>query len=332
MEVPYAHKMSFPQRIKAFLSFAWKAYQIGKTIENIDLVLAYTAPPSVGEIGRRLAKYHKVPFLLEVADVWPDVPIGMEIIKNQLLASFLSWRMNLIYRAARHVLAFSEDMKKMISKHVPNHPSIHVIHNGSDPSFFHLENSHPKSTEKVSLLYAGTLGRANGLSQLFDALDFLSEKTLAKLDIIIVGSGNEEQEVKERATSFRNISFHPSCTRAQMSGWLRQADIGLSMFAAYPVLESNGATKFFDYLAAGIPVLINHKGWQSEYLETYNCGLSSNQGDVEALAKNLTELIENGDIRERMGHNARQLAQTTFDRNLLAEKMLSLFQTALGDN
>ncbi|MEL6194712.1 MAG: glycosyltransferase family 4 protein [Bacteroidota bacterium] len=332
VEVPYAHKMSFPQRIKAFLTFAWKAFQIGKTIKGIDLVLAYTAPPSVGEIGRRLAKHHKVPFLLEVADVWPDVPIGMGIIKNSLMASFLSWRMNLIYRDAQHILAFSENMKKMISKHVPQHPSIQVIHNGADPSFFVLERSRTRQREKVSLLYTGTLGRANGLSQLFDALAILPEKVLAKLEIIIVGSGNEEFEVKIKAASFSNVSFHTSCTRAQISDWLAKADIGVSMFAPFPVLESNGATKFFDYLAAGIPVLINYQGWQSEYLTKYTCGLSSKQGDLKTFTKNLAELVENADVREMMSRNARKLAQDTFDRDLLAEKVFSLFQSTLRNH
>ncbi|MEM7511802.1 MAG: glycosyltransferase family 4 protein [Bacteroidota bacterium] len=332
VEVPYAHKMSFSQRIKAFLTFAWKAFQIGKTIKDIDLVLAYTAPPSVGEVGRRLANYHKVPFILEVADVWPDVPIGMGIIKNRLLASFLSWRMNLIYRDARHILAFSEDMKEMISKHVPQHPSIQVVHNGSDPSFFLLERTQSKHQEKVSLLYTGTMGRANGLSQLFDALALLPEKVLAMLEVVIVGSGNEEEEVKEKAVSFSNVSFHTSCTRAQISDWLAKADIGVSIFTPFPVLESNGATKFFDYLAAGIPVLINYQGWQSEYLQEHKCGLASKQGDLKAFTENLAELVENVEMRELMSRNARKLAQDTFDRDLLAGRMLSLFHSTLKES
>ncbi|MEM8898855.1 MAG: glycosyltransferase family 4 protein [Bacteroidota bacterium] len=332
VNVPYAHKMSFPQRVKSFLSFAWKAFQIGKTIKNIDLVLAYTAPPSVGEIGRRLANYHKVPFLLEVADVWPDVPIDMGIINNRLVASFLSWRMNLIYQDAHHILAFSEDMKDLIGKHVPRHPSMQVVHNGADPTFFSLERSHPKYPDKVYLLYAGTLGRANGLSQLFDTLTYLPEYVLAKLEVIIVGSGNEEVGLRERAASFSNISFHLSCTRAQISNWLEKADIGLSMFAPFPVLESNGATKFFDYLAAGIPVLLNYQGWQSKYLEKYHCGLSSKQGDLKTFAENLAKLVENVEMRKKMSSNARELAQTTFDRDILAEKMLSLFQSSLRND
>ncbi|MEM6764738.1 MAG: glycosyltransferase family 4 protein [Bacteroidota bacterium] len=330
VETAYAHSMGFLRRILSFLSFSWKAWRIGKTLKDIDLVLAYTAPPTVAEIGRRLAAYHHVPFYLEVADVWPDVPIGMGLLPFPPLANYLLKRMNRIYGEANCVFTFSEDMRNMILEHVPTHTCVEVIHNGADPKFYEIPQKRSETTP-VRLLYIGTLGMANQLTQLVDTLKLIPEEVRERLEILVVGSGNEEKALQDKAAAFSNIYLYPSCTRAEVHTWLEKADIGLSMFAPYPILASNSATKFFDYLAAGLPVLLNYEGWQATYLNEYQCGLPSPQGDPQALADNLQQLVLQPELRKRMGENSRRLAQQKFDRDKLAAFMLENMKPGIKD-
>ena len=52
-----------------------------------------------------------------------------------------------------------------------------------------------------------------------------------------------------------------------------------------PELEANSANKFFDYLAAGKPVVINYGGWQQALLEETGAGIRIKYQDLDRAAK-----------------------------------------------
>lgn len=325
LNVPYDHLMSFPRRVWAFLSFYHQALRLGKKLSGFDQVLAWSAPLSVGELGRKLAAHHRIPFAFEVADVWPDVPIGMGIIRNRWLINWLHRRTHRIYRAATVIFPFSEGMRDQILAHDVPPGNITVIHNGA-----HIGNPLPaqrgSSSQSIEVLYAGTIGKANGLMQLVEAARRLREAGRTDICITILGSGNEATQVKSaaRAAQLENLRFLEAVSREKIPHLLAQADIGVISFAPFPVLEANGATKFMDYLACGLPVVLNYEGWQAEYLTKYSCGLATPQGDIAAFVNNLIRLADDPTLRREMGKNGRKLAEQVFDRNKLATRMLAI--------
>ncbi|MEL6132534.1 MAG: glycosyltransferase family 4 protein [Bacteroidota bacterium] len=325
IDVDYDHEMSFPKRIISFLYFMWKVLGLAKALSPPDAVLAYTAPLSVAEMGRRLAYKWKCPFFLEVADVWPEVPIGMGIIRHPLLIRWLRKRTDLIYQAAQHIFAFSPDMKQLIQQTHISPTKITTIFNGTKiPNMSESLQFGNASTHPVRFIYAGTLGIANGVGQLIQAFHLLEQRGHEHIRLDIVGDGNDAEQVQALAQELgvRQVSFHQRVPRETLNQFWDQADIGLITFAPFPILESNAATKFFDYLAVGLPVIINYGGWQADYLQKFRCGLSSHQGDIEAFARNMLFLSHNPALRRRMGAEGRLLAQRMFDRSKLAHRML----------
>lgn len=323
LKVPYDHLMSFPRRVWAFLSFYQQALRLGKKLSGFDRVLAWSAPLSVGELGRKLAAYHQVPFALEVADVWPDVPIGMGIIRNRWLINWLHRRTHRIYRAAAAIFPFSEGMRDQLLTHDVPLGKITVIHNGAhigDP----LPARKGSSSQSIEVLYAGTIGKANGLLQLVGAARILQQSGRTDIHITILGTGNEAALVKSAAVEaqLENLQFLEAVSREEIPHLLVQADIGVISFAPFPVLEANGATKFMDYLACGLPIVLNYEGWQAKYLSQYKCGLAAPQGDVAAFTENLIRLADDPALRIQMGLNGQQLAKQVFDRKMLAGRML----------
>ncbi len=322
----YSHFMGFYRRIWAFLSFLLRAYKEGKKIKGVDRIIAYTPPLTGAELGRRLARFHKVPLILEVADVWPDVPIGMGIFKNPIWIHLLQKIASKIYPKAQLLTPYSEDMKEQLLNYPVDSSRIKVIHNGVHILDWPKKNYKLPEKKRVRIMYAGTIGQANGIEQLVDAVNLLNQWDLPPFELFVIGHGNREEDVKAYAKSRHSsqISFFPWVKRTQLRDSLAQADIGVSSFAPYPVLEANGATKFFDYLANGLPVVLNYQGWQAQYLARHSCGLSSNQGDIEGFSRNLQALIVNAHLRKSMGENARKLAITHFDRRMLAQKSIEL--------
>ena len=329
MDIAYAHKMSFPRRIISFLQFYRQARRLGEKVEDIDIVLAYSAPLSVGELGRRLALYHKTPFYFEVADVWPDVPIGMGIIRNPLLIRWLHYRTRKIYQAAKRIFTFSEGMKEQIIDHKIPKEKITVIHNGVNFQQIPNLDREARPTESVEVIYMGTIGKANGVDQLIRAAASLEEMGRKDIRWSIIGDGNDALRVKQIAATLQvqNLHFYSAIPKEEVAQKLAQADIGVISFAPYPVLEANGASKFFDYLASALPVLTNYEGWQATYLDQYQCGLAARQGDEDDFIRQLLVLADNAQLRKDMGMRGRALAAKLFDRKSLAQEMLKRMDT-----
>ncbi|NBS05152.1 MAG: glycosyltransferase, partial [Verrucomicrobia bacterium] len=76
--------------------------------------------------------------------------------------------------------------------------------------------------------------------------------------------------------------------------------------------------KFFDYAAAGIPIINNYPGWLAGLITENQAGLAVPPDDPIAFADSLQQLAEDRGMCERYGANARRLAEARFSRDRLA--------------
>ncbi|EUJ16890.1 group 1 glycosyl transferase [Listeria aquatica FSL S10-1188] len=98
----------------------------------------------------------------------------------------------------------------------------------------------------------------------------------------------------------------------------------------YPVLHENSSNKFFDYLAAGKPVILNFEGWQSQLLAEYKAGFGVRAEHKEAFYEILKSLQEDLEQRKQMGKNAKTLAQQFFERNQLLNQLEGVLTHQVG--
>ncbi|MEM7657584.1 MAG: glycosyltransferase family 4 protein [Bacteroidota bacterium] len=323
LPVAYQHEMPFWRRILSWLRFFFRAKRISHHLPKADALLAYSAPLSVGELGRQLAKNWQIPFYFEVADVWPDVPMGMGVIPKGRLAKWLIQRTNRIYAESEKIFPYSVDMARQIVAHGVSESDIQISPNGVnlEQLAFHPRKAHPGP---VRLIYTGTIGRANDLSQIIRAMHWIEQQAPGLAELTIIGGGNDQERVQRLAAELggKSVEFRRACSREEATEALASADIGLLSFAPYEVLQANSATKFFDYLASGLPIAINYEGWQARLLQEHACGISAPIGEWQVFAQRLLHLIQQPNQWEEMGERGRALAEAKFDRRKLAEKML----------
>jgi glycosyltransferase involved in cell wall biosynthesis len=61
-------------------------------------------------------------------------------------------------------------------------------------------------------------------------------------------------------------------------------------------------------------------------IEREQAGLVANPGSIEDIIAKARELLDDGELRRKMGQNGRHYAQNTFDIQAITDK----FQTAMG--
>lgn len=333
IRVSYNHHMSYISRVWSFvLFFILSCIRVRTYKKNIDLIYAVSTPLSTGLIGLWYQTILKKPLFFEIGDLWPDVPVQMGIIKNKLFVHFLYKIEHLIYTKCNHIVLLSEGMKNhLLKKNIPAE-KITVLCNGTNveqftpaPDKTALRKHHHISSDAFVVLYAGTMGLANGLEFFIGTAEKIQSKQNTSILFYFIGNGNRLAKLKSyvQEKNIRNIVFIESMPKKDVVDYFKLANIGIVSFdTAYEILETNSANKYYDYLASGLPVLVNYQGWQKNALEKNNCGFSVSTPAMAA--DTLLNLASDIDLYKGMSQHARLLAEKEYDRKQLAAQLSKL--------
>src|SRR5699024_7342541 len=168
--------MSKLKRIYTFISFLILSTFKGLLIKSHDVIYATSTPLTVGFPAMVISKFKRTPYVFEVRDLWPEAPIQMGVIKNNLLIKVLKKFERKIYKNASHIVALSPGMEQGVLKENVPKSKVSMLPNSSDLDLFSKENSKPmKYIEKYNLagdfvaIHPGSMGVANGLFYLVEA-------------------------------------------------------------------------------------------------------------------------------------------------------------------
>ena len=328
----YTQKMSYTRRLIAFRRYMVWAMRTGRQLSRPDVVLASSTPLTVGEVGRKVASHHKVPFVFEVRDLWPEVPIALGALKSPVLRWVARRMAARVYAAADAVVALSPDMARVVETWGVDPRKISVIPNSSDTQLFgspeaaaerEAERNRRGWQSKFVCIHPGAMGRVNGIDYLLDAARILDRQGDSRILIALVGDGKERAHLAHRIDleQIRSAALYPSVPKRSMPVVLAASDLGLVTVASLPYLEMNSANKLFDFLAAGLPVVVNYGGWQAEVLRREQAGLAAEPERPESLVATLRDLCDDRDRLAAMGRAARRLAEEQFNREGLAAKL-----------
>ena len=337
LPVEYSNTMTFARRMIAFGNFVRAAQRKAVTIGG-DIVFATSTPLTIALPAVRAARALKVPMVFEVRDLWPSVPIGMGVLRNPILTRAARWLERYAYANSAGVVALSPGMKRGVV--ATGYPSelVTVIPNLCVNDFFQVSadartrfrRKHPWLQHRPLVVYTGALGAVNGVGYLVR----LAARVLAldpEIRFLIVGSGKEYGFVEKTAEDLgvlnKNFFMMRSIPRLEIRDVLLGADLATSVVINNKVLFDNSANKFFDALAAGKPVAINHAGWQAELIQATDAGLVLPPDDFESAASIVTAALHNRAWLKRAGQAARRLALEEFSRVKLTAK----FENVLVD-
>lgn len=325
----YDNKMSFASRIKAFLKFMYFASVKSLQIK-CDCVLATSTPLTIAVPALFVKWFKHKPFIFEVRDVWPDVPIKMGFIKNKLAVKFLYWFEKLVYKNSFAIVPLSIGMYKSIQERYPNQKSL-VIPNISEINRFSNIGNKVKLPIDIEgkkiVLYAGTFGNVNGLKYVVD-LACETIKLDSNIVFLLFGGGKEKGKVIEyakiKSVFEKNVYICDSVAKQDLPYLYSIATVGSSFVIDNPVLWDNSANKFFDTLAASKPIIINHRGWQAEVIEKYDIGFVLTAEVTNEIAQRFVAYMnDNAKLREQ-GMNAFNLAQKEYALNVAVDRYMSI--------
>ncbi|MDH4992794.1 glycosyltransferase family 4 protein [Aquamicrobium lusatiense] len=342
LPVSYDNTMGYMRRLISFTQFARQAGRYAAAAIDADIVFATSTPLTIAFPAVKVSRSQKIPMVFEVRDLWPEVPIAMGAL-NFPFAKTLAKRLEKwAYDNAKHVVGLSPGMCDGVARTGYPRDRIHCIPNSSDIDLFNVPESEGIAfrakrdwlESRPLVLYAGTFGKVNGVGYLVEVAAAMSQID-PEVRFLAVGRGLEVQSVRERARSLgvleRNFFIEDAVPKAEMPALLSAATVSLSLVIPLKELWDNSANKFFDTLAAGRPIAVNHGGWQAELIRNTGIGIVLDHADPAAAANSLHAFLDDSTALKNARQASASLARERFSRNKLATELINVLEEAYLD-
>lgn len=337
--VPYSNKIGFLKRILAFLKFA--IFSTTKVLKiKGDVVFATSTPLTIvipALVGLRLCK---IPYVLEVRDVWPEAAIAAGVLKSKLLIYLANKLEKAAYFNSSHIIVLAERFIKSINRFSHNRP-ITLIPNGCDLDLFKIDRSDSlkvKSSlewlgEKKLVLYAGTIGKANNISYMV-CLAKEVYKVDPEIRFLIIGDGNEKDKVISLAHKVgvlnKNLFYLPPVSKSKIPCYFSISTVSCSFMMNSSKLSADSANKVFDAFAAGKPVILNNiHGTLAPYVTKENLGIVLSFKDIPEAANDLCNFLNDNKKIEEYSKNVISVAESKFSRDILYLKLLDTLKNSI---
>ena len=342
LNVPYSQKMGFIKRILAFMWFMVFSTWMAIRQREVDIIYATSAPLTIAVPALVTSLIRRRPYVFEVRDLWPSVPIGLGVLRNSLLVFLARQLERLAYRRARHVVVLSPGMKEGVLAQGVSPAKITVIPNASDNELFDIPPARGKAfREQYAIpdgplvVYTGAFGKVNEITYLVRLANEISARG-EPVSFLLMGAGKEKETVVQLSEELgllgNTVRVMDTIPRQEIPAVLAAATIATSTVMDNPVLWHNSANKFFDALAAGKPIAINHRGWQADLLESTGAGLVLDATDMNKAAEKLLTAIQDSDWLCHAEQAAKTLAREQFDRTMLARRLERLLQGIVAES
>ena len=303
---------------------AWKAIT-----RRYDVIMISTAPPIVGGLAAALsARVNNSRFIYHCMDIQPEVGTVSGEFAHPAIFRILRRIDTWTCREAEPVVVLSSDMESTLRRR-PGGAAIHsrVLNNFSLPSDVAGEDDSVllAPTTRLRVLFAGNIGRFQGLDIVIRAMAKLQERD--DIEFVLMGDGAAKKSLQTlHAELGGNVRFMGHQPIAIAKKAMREADFGFISLVpemykyAYP-------SKTMTYLEQGCPLIVavEPDSQLATEVQSEKIGFVAAQSDHEALADLLTELASwPSEAMESMRARAAEAFHRHYEESVVLNKWAQL--------
>lgn len=262
------------------------------------------SPVMMAEPAIKYKKLNGTPVLLYCLDLWPESLVAGGIRRGSFVYRLFRSISKHIYRSADRILIASRMFEEYLRNEFGTGDVLYLPQYAED-IFEPMPYSEPG--DKLDLVFAGNIGKAQSLDTVIEAADKLPDVTFH-----IVGDGAELGRL--RAAAGDNVRFYGRQPLEEMPVYYAKADAMIVTLQADPVLSITLPGKIQTYMAAGKPIIGAADGETKTVIEKAGCGFCGPAGNSDELVRNIGRFAECGDKRE-LGRRSRKYYEEYFSRS-----------------
>ncbi|KAA3643716.1 MAG: glycosyltransferase family 1 protein [Bacteroidetes bacterium] len=246
------------------------------------------------------------------------------------------------------IIAISEIQKLELSEkyRICTADKIAVIPLGFDLSKFNEDNENKRlnfrkkyhiADDEVAIGIIGRLVPIKNHKLFLDSIKHISDKTNQKIRVFIVGDGSESASLK-KYTKEIGLNFldelpsHNQTALIHFTSWIKDIDhvnAGMDIIALSSLNEGTPVS-LIEAQASGKPVISTKVGGVSNIIRPNETGLLVNDNSVKSFSEQLIKLIEDQELRTKMGKLGWENVREKYHYTRLVNDMKSLYAEILN--
>jgi glycosyltransferase involved in cell wall biosynthesis len=310
------------------------AVLVAPFLPRVDIVVSTSPQFFCGLAGYFVSRIKRVPWVLEVRDLWPESIVAVGAMQRSFTLRCLAGLAKFAYRKADLVLCVTDSFKTAIMAEGIPGDKIAVIKNGVDLDFYAPGSiPDPESVEipglgdirgKFVAAYVGTHGMAHGLDTVLEAAELLRD--VPDVLFLLVGDGAQREHLLQRRESMKldNVVMLGQQPKSMMPTIWAITGASLVLLRDEPTFLSVIPSKIFESMAMQRPIILGVRGESQALVEQSGAGICIQPESAAELAAAVRRLHADAGARRAMGEAGRRFVAEHFDRKVLAARYLEL--------
>ena len=319
------------RRVTNMVSYAWRAFWIGKGFEEKpDVIIGTCVHPLAVLSAYVLSIFKRSRFFCEITDLWPQTLVDMGALSER---SPITWGLRVLekflYRKAERIVVLMPHGDDYITNLGISGDRIVWIPSCVDLSRYDgIGQYDGGSSDTFTIMYLGRHGMANALEAILKAATLQQDEGESNVRFVFVGEGAEKPNLIELSgdLGLRNVEFRDPVPKNEISQVMGEADAFILSLRDSPLYKYGiNPNKLCDYLASGRPILFAGNA-SNNPVEEAKAGITVPPENPEALARAITRLMAmKPEERIQMGKNGLEYVKKHHDIRVVADKLEGLF-------
>ena len=181
--------------------------------------------------------------------------------------------------------------------------------------------------EQSLIMFHSRLNHDKGIDVLLKAIKNVD---CDRYQLVILGEGQDKavQRIKSYIIENKLVhNVHLLGFQRNMHGYLWQCDFGVQPST---IAEMQGISNL-EYMKQGKPIITTNNGAQCEYVRDMENGILVKPNNVEQLTEAINTLINDRDLTQRLGRQAKRDFDTRLNYDKFYEKITSLYSHLIGN-
>jgi glycosyltransferase involved in cell wall biosynthesis len=287
-----------------------------------DLVIISSPSYIAAIILATFSRLFRVPFVLELRDIYPQVYSEANLIKNDsILYRVLRKLSNTMYHHASLVLCATEGLAREVLKEEPG-VRIRHVYNGF-PNY--LLNRPEHKHQKFTICFHGILGYFQDIASLISVAKKLLDHNI---DVIVIGYGRKADLLLSCGLS--NLHYLGKLTHKDTIIEIERCHLSLCLRHNDQISKDAFPVKVWECLALGIPTIITPPCEAGNFLTRNNCGYVLEAGDIDRIVNTILYVKDNPNHLSLLSYNCRKSATPYTRENtgkIAAEYVLQVLES-----
>ncbi|PEO38856.1 glycosyltransferase family 4 protein [Bacillus wiedmannii] len=188
-----------------------------------------------------------------------------------------------------------------------------------------------KTTEEITLIYVGRIAEVRGIWTMLQVAKELKNQTNKKLTLKLIGAMSPDLETEVNRFIEKNalgdvVIYYGMLPYTEIWNHYATADIGLCLLHPEPNYMNSLATKMFEYMSMGLPMIAsNFPDWEKLIIEN-QCGIVVDPFNVQSIVEEILHVMQNEKLRRTLGDNGKLNFETKYTWSIEEVKLLEFYE------